>query len=341
LSKQEGGFIIRDLHRQNMCLLLNFVHKLHQPESLPWKDWFRLHSPTDLGDTSSTASFLEKIVAECLPLYRSITRCSVVSGTSTAFWKDKWRPGGSFADQFPALFSHCTRPNATVAVVLASGLSLQPRMSSAAARELAIVNQVIDATSLRDGHDIRSLDTSSAPPFSSRAAYRLLSPALPVDTSACIAWGSRLPAKLKIFAYLADIDRLSTRANLFFKNCAPSAICAACPTEETGRHIFFDCTLASGVWARLGVDIPADRFSFWDLAQPRDFPVDVWRVGMAVLLWSLWKARNDLVFNNRNCTAQLVIRRACEDLAVWRWRFKEEDRLPLDSLRSFFLSCNM
>jgi hypothetical protein len=179
------------------------------------------------------------------------------------------------------------------------------------------------------------------PPFSSRAAYRLLSPALPVDASACIAWGSRLPAKLKIFAYLADIDRLSTRANLFFKNCAPSAICAACPTEETGCHIFFDCTLASGVWARLGVDIPADRFSFWDLAQPRDFPVDVWRVGMAVLLWSLWKARNDLVFNNRNCTAQLVIRRACEDLAVWRWRFKEEDRLPLDSLRSFFLSCNM
>jgi hypothetical protein len=120
-------------------------------------------------------------------------------------------------------------------------------MSSAAARELAIVNQVIDATSLRDGHDIRSLDTSSAPPFSSRAAYRLLSPALPVDASACIAWGSRLPAKLKIFAYLADIDRLSTRANLFFKNCAPSVNCAACPTEETGRHIFFDCALASSV----------------------------------------------------------------------------------------------
>jgi hypothetical protein len=132
---------------------------------------------------------------------------------------------------------------------------------------------------------------------------------------------------LKIFVYLADIDTLSTRANLFFKRCAPSAICAACPTEETGRHIFFDYVLASGVWARLGIDIPADRFSFWDLAQPHDFPVDVWRVGMVVLLWSLWNARNDLVFNNKNCNVQLVIRRACEDLVVWRWRFKVEDRL--------------
>uniref|UniRef100_A0A8R7URI1 Uncharacterized protein n=1 Tax=Triticum urartu TaxID=4572 RepID=A0A8R7URI1_TRIUA len=30
---QEGGFGICDLRWQNMCLLLNFVHKLHLPES--------------------------------------------------------------------------------------------------------------------------------------------------------------------------------------------------------------------------------------------------------------------------------------------------------------------
>jgi hypothetical protein len=38
----------------------------------------------------------------------------------------------------------------------------------------------------------------------------------------------RLPIKLKIFVYLADIDRLSSRANLFFKNCAQTDQCAAC-----------------------------------------------------------------------------------------------------------------
>jgi hypothetical protein len=36
-----------------------------------------------------------------------------------------------------------------------------------------------------------------------------------------MSWGLRLPSKLKIFAYLADIDRLSTRTNLFSKSCAP------------------------------------------------------------------------------------------------------------------------
>ncbi|KAK1644310.1 hypothetical protein QYE76_062115 [Lolium multiflorum] len=38
---------------------------------------------------------------------------------------------------------------------------------------------------------------------------------------------------------------LSTRANLFYKGCAPSAVCAACPMQETGRHLFFDCSIAT------------------------------------------------------------------------------------------------
>jgi hypothetical protein len=35
LSKQEGGFGTKDLHRQNRCLLLSFVHRLHCSDSLP------------------------------------------------------------------------------------------------------------------------------------------------------------------------------------------------------------------------------------------------------------------------------------------------------------------
>jgi hypothetical protein len=255
LSKQEGGFSIRDLHRQNRCLLLNFVHKLHQPESLPWKTWFRRHSAGDLGDSSSTPSFLEKIVAECLLLYRSITRCSIVDGTHTAFWMDRWTSGGCLAAQFPALFSHCTRPNATVDVVKTSGLSLQPRLTGVALAELARLRELIDGLDLRAGCDARFIDLATPLPFSSRAAYRALSSTATMDRSAVLAWELRLPNKLMIFSYLADIDRLSTRANLFYKGCAPSDICVACPAPESGRHLFFDCLLAAFLWRRLGTSI--------------------------------------------------------------------------------------
>jgi hypothetical protein len=94
LSKQEGGFGVKDLHRQNRCLLLNFIHQLHSPDPLPWKIWVFSHTDLDLGELSSSPSFLERIVAECLPLYRAVTKVTVVSGCTTSFWHDRWLPGG-------------------------------------------------------------------------------------------------------------------------------------------------------------------------------------------------------------------------------------------------------
>lgn len=339
LSKQEGGFGIKDLHRQNRCLLLNFVHKLHQTNPLPWKDWFFRHSGEDIGVFSSFPSFLERIIVECLPLYRSITRVEVVSGSTTSFWEDKWLVGATLAERFPALFSHATRPQASVALVVSRGLDLVPRLSRVAENELRVLQEIISNTHLRDGSDRRFIDSQSSPPFSSREAYLKLSPRHPLDSSACSAWALRLPNKLRIFAYLADIDRLSTRANLFHKNCAPSDVCAACPSVETGRHLFFDCPLADAVWARVGVPIPAGDFSVWNLQAPPTVDTGAWHECLAAILWCIWKARNELVFNSRPSTVCAILRQVVGDLALWRWRFKAADREPLDAARTLLLSC--
>jgi hypothetical protein len=40
------------------------------------------------------------------------------------FWLDFWSPGTPLADQFPALFSHSTRPNVNVASVFRWGCPL-------------------------------------------------------------------------------------------------------------------------------------------------------------------------------------------------------------------------
>jgi hypothetical protein len=216
---------------------------------------------------------------------------------------------------------------------------LQPRLTAAAASELASLRGIINSTVLREGWDRRCIDSPSSPAFSSREAYRALAPVHPIDASATTAWALRLLAKLKIFSYLADIDRLSTRANLFYKNCAPSAICAACSLEETGRHMFFDCCLAAAVWERLGVLTPNGVFYVWCLPPPVAVPAHVWHAGVAAILWALWKARNNLVFNNITSVPRDVLARCCDDLAIWRWRFKVGDRAAVDSLRSFMISC--
>jgi hypothetical protein len=44
-----------------------------------------------------------------------------------------------------------------------------------------------------------------------------------------------------------------------------------------------------------------------------------------------------MVLNAKNTSATRILRRACEDLLVWRWRFPTEEREQVDHLRSFLL----
>jgi hypothetical protein len=143
---------------------------------------------------------------------------------------------------------------------------------------------------------------------------------------------------VKIFMYLVDIDRLSTRANLFYKGCAPSDGCAARPLPETGRHLFFDCPRAAAVWNRLDVPIPAGSFSLWDLPVPASTSLSTWSFILAAILWSIWKSRNNLVFNGVSHSTGSTLRRAGDGIAVWRWWLRPADRAPLDSLRAFILA---
>jgi hypothetical protein len=86
---------------------------------------------------------------------------------------------------------------------------------------------------------------------------------------------------VKIFVYLMAIYRLSTRANLFYKNCTPSSICATCASEETSRHLFFDCPRAAAVWAAIGVHIPAGDVNIWSLHAPVPVPAPAWQAVLA------------------------------------------------------------
>jgi hypothetical protein len=222
--------------------------------------------------------------------------------------------------------------------VISEGLALRPRLSSTAASKLEEVGQLLAGVSLGSPVDSRSMAWGKDTVFGSRAAYKLTAPRHVLDVSACLAWSSSLPTKVKIFVYLMSIDRLSTQANLFHKNCTPASTCATCASEETSRHLFFDCPRAAAVWAAIGVDIPAGDVKIWCLHTPVHVSAPAWHASLAVLLWHIWKARNDVVFNAVSCDHTMILRRCVADLTVWSHRFKSVDRAALGDMRSYFLS---
>ncbi|KAK1698422.1 hypothetical protein QYE76_015119 [Lolium multiflorum] len=169
-----------------------------------------------------------------------------------------------------------------------NGIYLQPRLSTAAARKLLEVHRLVAGISLGPGTDRRFIDSPRKGNFCSREAYIMMSPPHPPDASACVAWSLRLPSKLKIFAYLADIDRLR-------------------------------------------------RFSIWELPAPLGVATATWYFGVVAIMWSIWKTRNDLVFNGNTATPSFPIRRACDDIALWRWRIPRLGRADVDELRSYMI----
>ena len=117
--------------------------KVHCPNSSPWESRmasiYGWSNNRYLGDSSPLDSLVWKDLSKGLNLYRDISKVYVGNGAATAFWLDVWLTDNTLVARFPAIFSHSTRLNASVARVLGDPvlcLDLRPMISSIAEQEL-------------------------------------------------------------------------------------------------------------------------------------------------------------------------------------------------------------
>ena len=123
LPKDQGGLGVKNLQILNQCLLLKLLHRLHHPSDSSWANWVLAQvnlatlAGADLGERFDS-------IRKLLSVYRAISS-SVGNGISTAFWHDNWLSVGRLCDAMPALYSHSTAQNSTVAETLAEPLIAQ------------------------------------------------------------------------------------------------------------------------------------------------------------------------------------------------------------------------
>ena len=175
--------------------------------------------------------------------------------------------------------------------------------------------------------------------FSSRAVYRVLSLHGCTDLTSFEIWASRLPSKIKVFARLLTGGRLSTRVNLHAKSCSPTPSCESCGADETIDHLFITCARAAEVWGRLNMGSLRCVGEALSSAPPESVSSSCWRDGLFVLLWQVWKARNDVVFNRQQCDARSVLQKASDDLLIWSRRFRDHERHQLMVVHTLLLAC--
>nr|XP_043620274.1 uncharacterized protein LOC122592132 [Erigeron canadensis] len=131
-------------------------------------------------------------------------------------------------------------------------------------------------------------------------------------------WINWVPKKCNVFMWRATMDRIPTMVALRARNCfALDPVCVLCgEEEETVEHLFCKCETAARVWHFISkwcntapffiFDIK-DLLEFQDTSRKNKIEKDVLKSLIIISCWCIWKARNELKFENIKVSTMKII----------------------------------
>jgi hypothetical protein len=319
--------VVKNLELQNKCLLMKFINKLFSDDNPSWKDWV-LTATSSNSLTSQSGSYLWNIINDELNTYMSITCVRIKNGAATSFWFDHWHHSGPISSTYAALFSHTTRPNVSVQYIFQHDVEmhLRPRLTTAAAQQLCSLLDSLQGVDLVDGHDVRLLKHTDRP-YTTRVADAALDDTGDEDDHhGRLIWRTRVPSKVKVFAWLYFKNRLSTRSNLFSKHIVDNLTCERCSNEDEDRHhVFFGCAESRRIWVSLGIECVCDEDDggIWSPPLPSAFDIKLWPFVLLDILWRIWETRNGQIFRGEMFNNHAVLGRVRDDLVTWKKRLPQ------------------
>ncbi|XP_035832997.1 uncharacterized protein LOC118481817 [Helianthus annuus] len=128
-----------------------------------------------------------------------------------------------------------------------------------------------------------------------------------------LKWSSWIPKKINYFLWRVVLNRIPTKEALAIRNVPmPSLVCVMCNKElESADHLLITCEFAQQLWVGVSqwmkITLPRYLLSVVDLLnyinnlQMEGNKQKAVYMISATVCWSLWKARNDKIFNNKAC----------------------------------------
>nr|XP_043620201.1 uncharacterized protein LOC122592056 [Erigeron canadensis] len=122
-------------------------------------------------------------------------------------------------------------------------------------------------------------------------------------------WVSWVPIKVNILLWRIEMDRVATRLALVKRNIQiQDTSCPLCNVDaETSSHLFVNCGFSYGVWSAIWAWCKLYPVGFNSIKEiltwMESIQMSVWgkkliRGMVMITCWSLWKERNNKVFND-------------------------------------------
>ncbi|WVZ66620.1 hypothetical protein U9M48_015811 [Paspalum notatum var. saurae] len=312
-----GGLGILDLRLMGLALLVRWCWLQRTDSSRVW---------------ATLPGSEEALVRD---LFRASVEITLGDGATVLFWMDNWIDGLSLDVLAPNLL-RAVPPrfrSRTVREALANRTwisDIRGNLDEAMIIEYVEVWEKISQVSLSPGvADCFRWRWTPDGSYSSASAYRACFLGSSFFLGAKFIWKTKVPPKVKFFAWLVAQDRCWTASRRRRHGLQDHDSCALCDQEsETIDHLMLQCSFSRQVWfLALSVFswqtlIPAasDTSMFW-WSSARNRVRKEYRPGfdglVLLIFWMIWKERNARVFNRGAVSPFLVWSKLQEDGKLW------------------------
>ncbi|XP_019158195.1 PREDICTED: uncharacterized protein LOC109154910 [Ipomoea nil] len=311
--RTQGGLGLRMAKDFNLALLAKLAWQiLNNPEKLWVKVMRQKYIKDDnffTANTPANASWTWRSIIKGRSIIETGARWRVGSGDSLDFWSDWW-----VSDKPIGLGATVNIPNHLCNVKVSEFITQQRTWDVNRLLDFLppdLVNQIraipipIDDTT----EDKLTWPDKTIGTFSVLSAFKHIAGHSTEEESWDWMWKLNCIEKVKSFLWLLLKGKLLTGVERRNRNLTTDASCKRCPDEdESTNHIFRTCPFASDCWRSAkdygGTDVAIFRpFNSWikDNCSSKRTTKDgaPWNVTFVYILWLIWKARNNLIFNNK------------------------------------------
>jgi hypothetical protein len=313
-----GGLGVHDLERTSLALRTRWLWLGRTESGRAW-------SGMDMQSSAKERSF-----------FFYSTEMDIGDGQSAKFWEDRWINGKAISELAPLLHA-CVpkrrRKTRTVAEALQNHCWARDIRGNLGVHEIGQYLRIwhaIEGTTLTDAPDRLIWRWTSDGAYTARSAYMASFQGAWHCPNWKLIWKIWAPPRVKLFHWLASLDRCWTAKRLERHGLQHHPRCLFCDQEmETMHHLMLTCPFSRQIWhdvlaaLRLTCRTPgpgdASLFSWLALAkQATPKPMRKGLHTMALLLpWLLWKHRNGCVFDKARPSASSLLNTIKEEARLW------------------------
>ena len=347
-EKKKGGFGIKSFSKMNKALLSKWNWRFANDRNSLWRKIISSKFGESLDGWHTRdlrggyGTSLWKEIRKEWPSFFQNAVLSLGGGRRINFWKDVWCGEKALCSKYHSLFNLALNKEAKIADIWDRDSGdgnwaptfLRPLNDWEIEEVARFFHSLQEVSYCPSGEDRLLLKNYKGKGFSVKRMYKSLEPSPAIDFPYRLIWNPIVPPKIGVFAWEATWGKVLTIDQLKRRGMTLVNRCFMCEEDEENiEHLLIHCKSAKMLW-NLFLSIFGISWVFpksvlhtllaWQGADVGKKRKRIWLATPLCLFWTLWRARNRMVFENKGFNDQKIKANFVTNLWAWANMFRDD-----------------